>query len=350
VFLNAGLQFNRDPVPSNKRHLFSNSDAGATPLGSGQCPLCNGGNASFGVSTVLGLNRVFQGWCPACTNVRIAEGALDTVKKQHRAHLLSAAVRCLSETIWQDGYVITVSELDSYTSSVLELSVLDQFDAALKLICEMCPMVGLPSAFNYLEDWPLLTTEGPDTALYILWQLAEMGYLKNASVSNAPPIPPKPTWKGYERLQQIQTSGRNSQNGFVAMSFAPSQAPVWQSVMEPGITEAGYKPIRVDRYEHTNRIDDEIMAQIRRCRFLVADFTGQRNGVYFEAGFAQGLGRNVIWMCHESDKGNLHFDTRQYNHIFYGDDLAKARAALTNRIVAREGEGALKAGLAVPSK
>ena len=126
------------------------------------------------------------------------------------------------------------------------------------------------------------------------------------------------------------------------MSFAASQLHVWQSVMEPGISEAGYRPIRVDRYEHTNRIDDEIMAQIRRCRFLVADFTGQRNGVYFEAGFAQGLGRNVIWMCHESDRSNLHFDTRQYNHIFYSDDLATARVALTNRIIAHEGEDELK--------
>jgi nucleoside 2-deoxyribosyltransferase len=113
---------------------------------------------------------------------------------------------------------------------------------------------------------------------------------------------------------------------------------VWTSLIQPAIKRAGYKPIRVDKYEHNNRIDDEIVAQIRRCRFLVADFTGQRNGVYFEAGFAQGLGRRVICMCHESDKGNLCFDTRQINHILY-NDLEQARVALTSRIVALEGEG-----------
>ena len=32
------------------------------------------------------------------------------------------------------------------------------------------------------------------------------------------------------------------------------------------------------------------MAEIRRSRFVVADYTGQVNGVYFEAGFALGLG------------------------------------------------------------
>lgn len=334
-------------MPSNKKHLFSDSGGGFTPLSSGRCPLCDGKNASFGSYNLAGLGRVFQGWCPACTNVRIAAQAVETAKSQGKAHLVSASMRRLPEVRWQDGHVITAENADSYASSILQLSVLDQLDAALKLICEMCPCVGCPSAFNYEVDWPLLVAEEPGSALFVLNQLANMGYIEGDPNSRHSP---SPTWKAYERLQQIQTSGRNSQNGFVAMSFAPSQTPVLQSVMEPGITEAGYKPIRVDRYEHTNRIDDEIMAQIRRCRFLVADFTGQRNGVYFEAGFAQGLGRNVIWMCHESDKENLHFDTRQYNHIFYNDDLAKAKAALTNRIVAREGEGSLRDGLPVPSK
>jgi nucleoside 2-deoxyribosyltransferase len=167
-----------------------------------------------------------------------------------------------------------------------------------------------------------------------------MGYLETDHAGN-PVIPSQPTWKAYERLEQIQASGKNSQFGFVAMSFQPDQNVVWQTVMEPGIQDAGYKPIRVDKYEHSNRIDDEIIAQVRRSRFLVADFTLQRNGVYFEAGFAQGLGRTVIFMCRESDKQNLHFDTRQYNHIFY-EDLEKARAALTHRIVALEGQGPLK--------
>src|SRR5262249_1613975 len=116
------------------------------------------------------------------------------------------------------------------------------------------------------------------------------------------------------------------------------QLSVWTVAIEPGIIDAGYQPIRVDKYEHTQRIDDEIIAQIRRCRFLVADFTEQKRGVYFEAGFGLGLGRNVIWMCNETDKDKLHFDTRQFNHILY-NDLEKAKRDLTNRIVALEGPG-----------
>jgi nucleoside 2-deoxyribosyltransferase len=79
--------------------------------------------------------------------------------------------------------------------------------------------------------------------------------------------------------------------------------------------------VRIDKKEHSNKIDDEIIAEIRRSKFLVADFTCEkekvRGGVYFEAGFAMGLGIPVIWTCAQQSIGDLHFDTRQYNHIVW---------------------------------
>ena len=95
--------------------------------------------------------------------------------------------------------------------------------------------------------------------------------------------------------------------------------------------KAGYKPLRIDRTEHVNRIDDEIIMQIRQSKFLVADLTGQRNGVYFEAGFAQALGRPVIWTCKACHFKRLHFDTRQYNHIKW-ETAADLRRQLAARI------------------
>jgi hypothetical protein len=108
--------------------------------------------------------------------------------------------------------------------------------------------------------------------------------------------------------------------------------------IKPAIEKAGYDPLRVDKHEHVNRIDDEIIGQIRRSRFMVADFTGQRYGVYFEAGMMLGLGRTVIWMCDKKQLDQLHFDVRQFNFIDY-ESLAEAQDRLYNRILAIEGEG-----------
>jgi hypothetical protein len=93
-----------------------------------------------------------------------------------------------------------------------------------------------------------------------------------------------------------------------------------------------------------NKIDDEIVAEIRRSRFIVADFTSEidkpRGGVYFEARFAFGLNKPVIWTCREDLISSVHFDTRQFNHITWNspEDL---HTKLKNRIGAVLGQGPL---------
>ena len=62
------------------------------------------------------------------------------------------------------------------------------------------------------------------------------------------------------------------------------------------------EPIRVDRIVHNDKICDRILAESRLAQFVIADFTGQRSSVYFEAGFAIALGRPVIWTCHERER------------------------------------------------
>lgn len=126
--------------------------------------------------------------------------------------------------------------------------------------------------------------------------------------------------------------------GFCAMWFGAEVAPLWPEVIEPAIRAAGYEPLRIDAKQHNGKIDDEIMASIRGSRFVVSDFTGNRGGVYYEAGFAHGIGLPVIFMCRAGDE--LHFDIRQYNCIFWtSDKLDEARTRLSNRIVATLGQG-----------
>lgn len=133
----------------------------------------------------------------------------------------------------------------------------------------------------------------------------------------------------------------NSKIGFCAMWFSDEVKPLWINVIEPAIRAAGYEPLRIDSKQHNGKIDDEIMASIRGSRFVVADFTGSRGGVYYEAGFAHGLDLPVIFMCREGD--DLHFDIRQYNCIFWkADAFVDAQERLKNRILATLGQGPLK--------
>ena len=64
---------------------------------------------------------------------------------------------------------------------------------------------------------------------------------------------------------------------------------------------------------------------------MVADMTGHRPSVYYEAGHAHGLGKDVLFTCRENDFKKLHFDIRQHNCIKWetADDL---REKLETRI------------------
>jgi nucleoside 2-deoxyribosyltransferase len=101
------------------------------------------------------------------------------------------------------------------------------------------------------------------------------------------------------------------------MWFDDTMLNIYDNALAKGILDAGYKPHRVDQRDHNDKIDDEIIAQIRKSRFIVADFTGHRGGVYYEAGFAKGLGLEVIWTCREDEIENLHFDITHLYHFFW---------------------------------
>ena len=146
--------------------------------------------------------------------------------------------------------------------------------------------------------------------------------------------------KGYKRIEVISQTNMDSVQAFIAMWMAESMDSVWRDGLENGIKKAGYVPRRVDQVEHVGIITDEIIAQIRMSRFIVADFTGHRGGVYFEAGFAYGLGLPVIWTCRKSDISELHFDTRQYNFIDWEDEIELAER-LEYRIVSVVGKGSV---------
>ena len=163
------------------------------------------------------------------------------------------------------------------------------------------------------------------------------------------------TVEGWRYLEERRQVGSASDQGFVAMWFTEDMFKVYDQGIAPAIRAAGFRPFTIDKKEHNNKIDDEIIAEIRRSRFVVADFTCgtvvgnaggspiavPRGGVYFEAGFARGLGLEVIWAVREDQINDVHFDTRQYNHIVWRD-AADLLAKLTNRIRAVVGQGPVR--------
>ena len=172
----------------------------------------------------------------------------------------------------------------------------------------------------------------------LLEYLDEQGWIKSKKEYSSHTL----TVGGYARLAELETANTELSKGFVAMWFDDSTQKAWEEGIKLGIEDAGYDAVRIDEKEHTNKIDNEIIAEIKRSRFVVADFTqggdGARGGVYYEAGFAHGLGIEVIFTCRKDVLGLVHFDTRQYNHIVW-ETPEELRQRLAARISAVIGDG-----------
>ncbi len=132
------------------------------------------------------------------------------------------------------------------------------------------------------------------------------------------------TVRGYETVEQ-ERQATDSSEVFVAMWFDDETDSLWEA-LDRGISAAGYTAIRIDREPHSNLIDDEIVAHIRRCRFVVCDLThgdtGHRGSVYYEAGFARGLEKEVIQTvrCDILEDGSIAFDLDHYPTISWKED------------------------------
>ena len=190
-------------------------------------------------------------------------------------------------------------------------------------------------------DYPLAWAGSEKEFTYLLRSVIERNLIRRtdgpADLSDSFAYKFEITATGWDFLEEHERPSVITDQVFVAMYFSEDLKPAWESGIKPALINAGYRPYRVDAEPHIDRIDTKIITEIKNSRFLVADVTKQRPGVYFEAGYALGLGLPVFWCVQREDKENVHFDTRQYNHIIWEDeqDLADQLHLFVTAILGR---------------
>ncbi len=178
---------------------------------------------------------------------------------------------------------------------------------------------------NHKEYWFYLNT---------LKEQELLTFLDVSSKNGNDAIDIKLTYKGLEYIINLQESGDSSKNCFIAMSFSETATEIRKTIKKV-VIESGYEPLLIDEvhYQSDVTINDAIIRFIKKSKFLIADFSEQKPGVYFEAGFALGLKRPVIYTCSQKDFEKTHFDTNHYPHIVY-ETLEDLEKKLKNKIQA----------------
>jgi len=254
-------------------------------------------------------------------------GGLDLSKEE------KSALSCATKQASNSGMDLTLrpDNIKELAAQQLRTRVVDVQSQILRLITERAPRPGSPAGLSG-HDAASVGCLSQDELGWHLKHLARSGlasYSGDLNVNAHVEL----TAEGWKLAQPLPRPGGIPGQCFVAMWFDESMAEAFDQGIEPAVKDCGYKAVRIDRKEHNNQITDEIMAGIRDSQFMIADFTGQRAGVYYEAGFARGLGRPVISCCREGEIGNLHFDTKIISHVTWMD-AANLREKLARRIKA----------------
>jgi hypothetical protein len=128
---------------------------------------------------------------------------------------------------------------------------------------------------------------------------------------------------GWERYDSERRGKETSGGGFLALKFGdPSLDRFVADVVKPAAESAGYKLVDMRDVKRAGVIDNLMRMEIRDCTFLIADLSHGNNGAYWEAGFAEGLGKPVIYLCEKTifDKKLTHFDTNHCTTLLWEEE------------------------------
>jgi hypothetical protein len=146
------------------------------------------------------------------------------------------------------------------------------------------------------------------------------------------------TLSGWQLFEELQRGKSDSRIAFMAMQFGDEELDqVYKDHFKIGVAATGFDLKRVDEGQPAGLIDDRLRVEIRQSQFLIADLTHQNRGAYWEAGFAEGLGKPVIYTCRkdvfdDKTKGT-HFDTNHHLTVVWepsklGEAVEKLKATI----------------------
>lgn len=123
------------------------------------------------------------------------------------------------------------------------------------------------------------------------------------------------SFDGWELYESLRRGHRVYRKAFIAMKFGDAQLDgIVDRVFKPMSLQAGFELRRIDDVPRAGLIDDRLRVEIQASDFLIADLTHENAGAYWEAGYAEGLGKPVIFTCERTkfESAKTHFDTNHH--------------------------------------
>lgn len=275
-----------------------------------KCPCC--GRYIVPFSSVLLFNDTYFGNNKDNYNKEKLIAYLYYNKKSHRCAFIgtqSAFDNYKKANQLSEAFLVTSQMVEDWYPK----NITDKIDLILLEMGRKAKYLGDTLLIHRIEDDSLLFITHNDIdeedkdicaeiqAKFILDAMSELGYIKykvsqTSAFNIAYAFEVTILVKGYARIYELQKNHSTNKDVFVAMSFHESANDIREAIKQ-GIDNAEYSSILMDEIVHNHQIVPEMLRLIKESRFMIMDITQPNFGAYYEAGYAQGLGKEVIVTC-----------------------------------------------------
>jgi len=143
-----------------------------------------------------------------------------------------------------------------------------------------------------------------------------------ANIAN---INARPNQKARDNTLQgeIMDSSEKDNLVFVVMAFTEDMEPVFEGIRDAAKT-VGLEAKRVKDVLGDYQITTNLIDMLRASSMVVVDLSYDRPNVYFELGYARGIGKTVITTARSGTQ--LQFDVKDWTCTFYSDSRLLERS------------------------
>jgi DNA-binding NtrC family response regulator len=167
-----------------------------------------------------------------------------------------------------------------------------------------------------------------DTGAYTVLSPIDVGFFSEefaASVRRA-----------TERSARQKRRRSGSREAFVVMPFSRRFNNIYRLAIQEPLRQLGLTCERADELQATGNLLTAIYQRLQQADVIIGDMTGKNPNVFYEIGFAHGIGRDVILLTQKLS--DIPSDLRLHRHIIYGTDLVKLKDELIKAVKALEAE------------
>jgi len=290
------------------------------------CPVCN--DALDAPPKVTEDSNIYD--CLVCGKFKISGSALAVLPGLWRQYPDGRPI--LSHFICRMAVNNQLPTLDSeMCKKILETQKLpspfEQADNLIRLVGDNSPGPGEAAFFNNHSLQAIIGARSQAGLHFVVNGSSEQGMLKKhnkGGKQHEANFGLDLTFDGWKRFDELIRGTHAGQTAFMAMQYRDAQEldNILNECFRPAVEETGFRLMRLDDDPRTGIIDDRIRVDIQSSRFVIVDLTHDNSGAYWEAGYAEGLGKPVIYTCEQEKfvEKRTHFDTNHLTTVLWSSD------------------------------